>query len=61
MQSGGWSFSMVSARHDAIRVLVEACQDQIRMPPRRRAKFGHVPYLGLTTGSANGNQEIEHG
>jgi hypothetical protein len=61
MQSGGWSFHMVSLRHDAIRILVEACQDQISMPPRRRAKFGQVPYLDLTAGSANSNQEIEHG
>ena len=61
MSSGMWSFSGVSARHDAIRSLVEAAEDLISMPHRRRAKFGTIRYLDLTAGSTNSNQEIEHG
>ena len=44
-----WSFALVSARHDAIRTLVEACEDQISMPAKRRARFNTLPYLDLTT------------
>jgi hypothetical protein len=39
---------LVAARHDAIRVLVEAAQDQISMPRQRRARFGNLPYIDLT-------------
>ncbi len=48
MQNGMWSFNLVSARDDASRCLVEACEDQISMPTKRRVRFGTVPYLDLT-------------
>lgn len=49
MRNGMWSFALVSARHDAIRTLVEACEDQISMPAKRRARSNTLPYLDLTT------------
>lgn len=58
MQSGGWSFNMVSLRHDAIRCLIEAAEDQLSMPTKRRAKFGSLPYLDLTT--QDNCREIAH-
>jgi hypothetical protein len=48
MAAGKWSFALVSARHDAIHAIVEMAEDMISMPPRRRAKFGTLPYLDLT-------------
>jgi hypothetical protein len=48
MQCGSWSFSLVSARHDAIRTLVDAAEDQISMAPKRQARFVTLPYLDLT-------------
>lgn len=58
MRNGGWSFHMVSLRHDAIRCLVEAAEDRISMPTRRRAKFGLVPYIDLTQ---DNQREIANG
>jgi hypothetical protein len=49
MRKGMWSFALVSARHDAIRTLVEACEDQISMAAQRRARSNTLPYLDLTT------------
>jgi hypothetical protein len=49
MQNGMWSFNLVGARDDAIRCLVKACEDQISMPAKRRARSNTLPYLDLTT------------